>query len=551
MRLNILFGGEAGQGPNILTHILGEALVKQGYYVFYSRDYQSLIRGGHNFNVLTFSDEPVNSNDSKIDVLVALDKNTKKIHKKNLKKNKIILEGQHENMYFAGKLFKILGFDFKILEKELKKLKKRFDENIKEAKKGYADAQKQIELEKPIRKKFVKFANGNQMISQGAIKSELDFYYAYPMTPATSVLRELAGKQLENDFLTFELENEIAVINSAIGSAITGARTMVGTSGGGFDLMTESISLTGMINIPLVIFLAQRPGPATGVATYTSQGDLNTARCAGHGEFPRLLVAPGDLKESEELTNQAFYFAEKYKIPSIIINDKHLGESCYTTTEIPKIIKIKKSTIPARHSGNETDENEITSSKAEIIKKRVEERMKKINEIRKESKKFETYKIYGNKKSRNLVVFWGSTKGAILDAIKGITPNSSKMSDDLKKSSGLQEANETSKRIKNSHVSLAKLSKNEPSEGAILDAMKNLDCKALQILYLKPFPIEVKKELENKNLILIENNATGQLGDLISEKTGIFIKNKILRYDGRPFLCDELRKEIGRKLGGS
>ncbi|MBU2562355.1 MAG: 2-oxoacid:acceptor oxidoreductase family protein [Nanoarchaeota archaeon] len=496
-KINILFGGEAGQGPNILTHILGESLVKQGYYIFYSRDYQSLIRGGHNFNVLTISDEPVYSNEKKIDMIIALDENTIKIHEKNLGKNGIILRGKDKNMYFAGRMFKILGLDFKILEKELKELKKRFDENLKEARKGYENAEKQFKLDAPLRKKSAKFENGNQAIAKGAIQSGLDLYYAYPMTPATSVLRELAEKQTEKNFLTFELENEIAVINAAIGSAITGARAMVGTSGGGFDLMAESLSLAGMINIPLVIFLSQRPGPATGVPTYTAQGDLNTARCTGHGEFPRLLVAPGDLNESEELTNQAFYFAEKYKIPSIIINDKHLGESYYTETEDSKMIKIKKSTPLARHSGNETDENTASSCKQEIVEKRVKERMEKMEEIRKESKKFKTYKIYGNAESRNLIVFWGSTKGAILDSIK------------------------------------------------------DLDCKALQILYLKPFPVKVKNELKKaSNLILIENNETGQLGDLIAEKTGVFFKetNKILKYNGRPFLSDELKKEIEKRL---
>lgn len=522
MRINIVFGGAAGQGPNILTHILGSALVKQGYYVFYSRDYQSLVRGGHNFNALTFSEEPINSNDNSIDILVALDENTENIHKEYLKKGGVILKGHKENMYYAGRLFKLLCMDFKVLENELKDLKKKFDENIAEAKKGYDEETKEV-CKVTLRKNKLYFSNGSQGVAQGAIKSGLDIYYAYPMTPATGVLTELAGKQIKENIMTFELENELACANAAVGSAITGARTMTGTSGGGFDLMTETLSLVGMINIPLVFYLSQRPGPATGVPTYTSQGDLNTARFAGHGEFPRLLVAPGDSIEAEELTNQAFYFAEKYKIPSIVISDKHLSESSYTTEKTSKIVKIDKTTKLARHSGNESTKGIVTSDKSETVIKRVEERMKKMNEIRKEAEKFETYKIYGKKNSKNLILFWGSTKGAILDAMKGITPYSSKMSDDLKKS----------------------------SKRAIFDSTKDLDCKALQILYLKPFPINIKKELEKaKNLILIENNETGQLGDLIAEKTGIFFneKNKILRYDGRPFLCDELRKEIERRL---
>jgi len=236
-RGSIIFGGKAGQGTNILTHILGEILVKEGHYVFYSRDYQSLIRGGHNFNILTFSKNPCYSNDSKAEILVALDKETLKIHKKDLKKDALILTGEYPNMYFAGRLVEILGLNFKTLENELRKLKKRFQENLKEAKKGYDDAEKHLTLPKASKKKFY-FENGNQGISEGAIKSGLDLYYAYPMTPATSVLTELAQKQIKNNFSTIELENELAVINAGIGSAITGKKTMVGTSGGGFDLMT-------------------------------------------------------------------------------------------------------------------------------------------------------------------------------------------------------------------------------------------------------------------------------------------------------------------------
>jgi len=251
MRYNILFGGAAGQGPNVLTHILGEVLVKRGYYVFYARDYQSLIRGGHNFNVLTFSEEPVSSNDKILDIIVALDENTKKIHEKDLKKGGIILEGKNPNMYFAGKLFKILGLDFSELETELKKLE-RFEENLKEAEKGFDEGEIDFKIGAPQKNSNL-FINGNQGIAQGALKSGIDIYYAYPMTPATPILGELAENQIQNNVLVLELENEISVINAGIGSAMTGAKVMVGTSGGGFDLMTEGLSLTGIAEVPMVI----------------------------------------------------------------------------------------------------------------------------------------------------------------------------------------------------------------------------------------------------------------------------------------------------------
>ncbi len=495
MKFSILFGGKAGQGANILSNILGEALTNQGYHVFISRDYQSLIRGGHNFNVLTFSEEPIASNESKMDIIVALDENTINLHKRELKENGSIVEGKGKgNMYFAGRLFKILCMDFRILEENLKELKEKFNENIKEAKEGYEEEKKV--LCKIVKKnKGVYFMNGNQGISEGAIKSGIDIYYAYPMTPATNVMGELAKKQIENNLLIIELESEVAVINSAIGSSITGAKTMIGTSGGGFDLMTEALSLTGVAEVPLVIYLSSRPGPSTGVATYTAQGDLQLAIYSGHGEFNRLVVAAGDPKECEELTSQAFYFSQKFGIPAIVLSDKHLSESFYTSDERGIITPSKKSTSLIRYNSYEKDEFGCATEDAGKIIKNVNERMKKGKEIEQEAEKF-GFKIYGNRNSKNAILGWGSTKGAVIDAIK------------------------------------------------------DLDVKFIQVLYLEPFSLKIRKELEGKNIILIENNATGQLGKLLAEKTGIFIedKNKILRYDGRPFLSDELKKEIERRM---
>lgn len=492
MRYNLLFGGKAGQGPNFLTHLLGEILVEQGQYVFYSRDYQSLIRGGHNFNVLTFSENPVFSNDSKMDVIIALDENTIQIHSKELKKEGFILTGHTENMHYAGSLFKILGMDFKILETKLR-IKKNFEENIKIAKIGYNEEKREI-CKIGFKKNKNLFKDGNDGISEGAIKAGIDTYYAYPMTPSTSILNKLASKQIENNYLVLEMENELAVVNAAVGSAITGAKAMVGSSGGGFDLMTEAISMTGVAEIPLVLFLSQRPGPGSGVATYNMQGDLNMARHCGHGEFQRVVLAPGNPKDAEELTTQAFYFSQKYKIPAIIISDKHLGESAYTISEKAKITKSTKSINLTRFNSYEKDIDGSATEDSEIIKKNIERRLKKVNEIKKDAQNFEMYEVHGNKNSKNIILSWGSTKGAVIDAIK------------------------------------------------------DLDVKFIQVKYIEPFSEKIKKEIEGKKIIIVENNSTGQLQSLIGEKTGIFINKKILRYDGRPFLCDELREEIKGKL---
>ncbi len=493
MRQNILVGGPAGTGPNFLTNLVGEMLVKKGFYVFYSRDYQSLIRGGHNFNVLTYSDKPVYSNDGKLDIIVALDKNTIELHKNNLKKDGIILDGNYSNAYFAGALLKQIGFDIKEIKKKFKEFK-RFEDNLKEAKKGYKESKLKLKLLKN-NKKNLEFLNGNQGIVEGAVKSKLDIYYAYPMTPATPVLGELANRSKIGKFKVIELENEIAIINAGVGSSITGAKVMIGTSGGGFDLMTEGLSLIGMAEIPLVIYLSQRPGPATGVATYTGQGDLNIARHGGHGEFNRIVLAPGDPIEAQELTNQCFYFSQKFKIPAILIGDKHLAESFYSSENKPKIITTPSLTKLKRYNSYEQDSEGSSTEDAELINKNIKERLEVGKSIKKESKKFSQYNLSGKKNSKNLIVSWGSTKGAILDAIK------------------------------------------------------DLNCEFLQIKYIEPFP-DIESLIKNKKLIIIENNATSQLSDLIKEKTGIRIedKNKILRYDGRPFLCDELNIEIKKRL---
>ena len=504
MRWDIVFGGKAGQGPNILTEVVSEGLIKKGFYVFYSRDYQSLIRGGHNFNILSFSDGPLYSNSSKIDILVCLDVNTLEIHKKDMKKKGIILKGEEENMFFAGAVYKILGIDLKILEDELRKIK-NYEENIKHARKGYEKEKRKLKL--PEIKESIQnlsFMNGSQAISFGAVASGLDYYYAYPMTPATPVLTELSQMQLEKNMKhkTVELENEIAVMIAGLGSSITGKKVMVGTSGGGFDLMTEGLSMAGQAEIPIVIYLSSRPGPGTGLATYTSQGELNLALYSGHGEFSRVVLAPGDPKESTELINQAFYFSQKYKVPSLVLTDKHLAEAKYLLEKSQKILPVENSIIRMeRYNSYEHDENEksVATEEKKVIKKNFERRMKKQEEINKEAENFEMFKIYGKQNSKNIIIGWGSTKGAILDAI---------------------------------------------SEGKI-------DTKFIQILYMDPFSRKIKPILEEaKNIIIVENNSTSQLASLITQKTGIILndKNKILRYDGRPFFSDELAKEIKERL---
>lgn len=507
MRLNILIGGKAGQGINKVSEIVSNILVNYGYFTFNYRDYQSLIRGGHNFNIISISDISIESHEEKVDILVALDERTLKGHKQSIQKNGIIIsadqfknEGRNLNVALAGALVKILGIPIIELEKEIKSQFKESGEAIISAKKGFDSQQAVHSLRKLSNNPVI--LSGSEAIAIGARNSDLDLYVAYPMTPATNAMHELAKDQVENNLMVFQSENEIAAANMALGASFAGSKVMTGTSGGGFDLMSEALSFQGISEIPLTVYLASRPGPGTGVPTYTAQSDLDIALRAGHGEFPRFVLAPGNPIEVIEKTSEALYLSEKFRTLSIILGDKHLAESEFSSIKSPaKTLKfkitrkvpgeniVKASSYEINKFGNSTESYSLTE-------KNVNARVEKYKQSKKFiEKNFEMIKIHGKKNSKNLIIGWGSTSGAIKDSIK------------------------------------------------------NLDAKFLQVIYMKPLSLQIEKEMEKADkIILVECNVTGQLGRLLREKTGIKIKNRILKYNGRPFRSDELNKLIGGLL---
>jgi 2-oxoglutarate/2-oxoacid ferredoxin oxidoreductase subunit alpha len=538
MQKTILVGGEAGLGSAVTSHLIGKIFCELGYYVFNYRDYPSLIRGGHNFNVLKISDKPVYSHEYKYDFILALDQKTIDIHKKDLKKGGIVFGAKETepivqklqgpkilaNDVLIGYLAKHFGMDLALVltaaEEEFGKKTELIERAIKE---GYDSIPTQEKL-KTLRRgsghgKY--FISGNEAIGVGAIAGGVDVYLAYPMTPASPLLHFLAKRQLANNILVFQPENEIAVINAALGASFAGARTMVGTSGGGFALMTEGLSLAAMTELPIVIYLGQRPAPATGLATHTGQGDLKFALNAGHGEFLRVVIAPGDAEEAITRTQEAFYLSNKYRIPAILLGDKHLGESNYTfdgleksplaanrfildnPPENYKSYKITASGISPRAvpgqgpivkaNSYEHNEDGYTIEDSAWAVKMADKRFKKLPYLIKEIEKFNPASIYG--RGSNLLISYGSTKGAIIDA---------------------------------------------------LPRLKNF--RFLQISYLRPFPREavIKEIKKSKKVILAENGVRGSLADVIKEETGITVKNKILKYDGRPFTPDLLIYETRR-----
>ncbi|MCD6476817.1 MAG: 2-oxoacid:acceptor oxidoreductase subunit alpha [Candidatus Aenigmarchaeota archaeon] len=540
----VLIGGKAGLGAARTSILLGKIFTRMGYYVFNYRDYPSLIRGGHNFNVLKISTKPVFSHDSNYDAIIAFDQLTIDLHEKKLNKDGFIIGDKSlksdklipldidnivekvgvkkifGNNAMIGALLRAMSIDpdeaIVTIEKEFKeseKAKQVF--NI-----GYDVSEEKTILEKPDNKPKY-FLTGNQAIAAGAIVGGLDIYFAYPMTPATAVLHHIADMQKKYNVNAVQLEDEISVINAALGASYAGARTMVGTSGGGFSLMTEAISMQGITEIPLVVYLSQRTGPSTGVPTYTEQGDLKFALNAGQGEFIRIVVAPGDANECFYRTAEALYLADKFRTLVILLGDKHVAEDNYTVEEFSKPILhdkfiinpnsdyksyeltstgISPRAVPGqgavvRASSYEHDEYGYTVEDEEKVKLMKDKRILKLKPIIEEINKLNPITVYGT--GDNLIVGWGSTKGAIIDA---------------------------------------------------LNELENT--RFLQISYISPFPAElVEKELKNsKNIILIENNQTGLLGDIIREKTGIKIENKLLKYNGRPFTKKEIIDGVSKWL---
>jgi len=538
----ILIGGEAGQGSAVTSHFIGKIFCRLGYYVFNYRDYPSLIRGGHNFNVLKISNKPVYSHKNKYDIILALDQKTVNLHQQDLNKEGFIIGNKNfkakklhpidmdsilnklkgpkilENDILIGYLFKYFGVDKEILFKETER---EFKEKAGLIKRAIEEGCNLVKTKEKLKRqgsgKY--FISGNEGIAIGALNAGIDIYLAYPMTPATSVLHFLAKRQLKHNILVLQLENEVGVVNTALGASFGGAKVMTGTSGGGFALMTEALSLAGMSELPLVVYLSQRTAPSSGVPTYTGQGDLKFALNAGHGEFPKIVSAPGDSQEAIVRTQEAFYLSSKYRTLAIILGDKHLAESNYSFDELKKsplenqrfILKnlpqnyksyqitnngvsprvvagqgpiVRATSYEHNEYGNTTEEPEWTV-------KMNDKRLKKIKPLWSEISKLNPAVVYGQ--GKNLIISWGSTKGAIIDALP-----------ELK------------------------------------------DFRFLQISYLSPFPKEiVQKEIKkSKKIILVENNVTGLLGDVIAEQTGYIIQNKVLKYDARPFTPEIVIKEI-------
>ncbi len=567
MDYSIKIGGEAGQGIQTIGDTLARVFSRAGYSVFTHQDYESRIRGGHNFFQIRFSDKLVTASRDKIDILVALDHESIIMHEKELSQiGQIIydsseLKQKHEKPYFLdipfvklaseqanskirantvaiGAILGMIGMDLGIL---LDIIKYTFNKkgaeivraNIAGAIAGYDYAKRQCincSFSVPPLARPKMLISGNEAIGLGAISSGCKFYSAYPMTPSTGIMSYIAGKSKEYGIVVEQAEDEIAAINMAIGASFAGVRAMTGTSGGGFALMVEGLSLSAMTETPLVVALAQRPGPATGFPTRTEQADLNFALYAAHGEFTRIILAPGTPEQAFYLTNKAFDLAEKYQIPVIILTDQYLADSqwTYNSFDLSKIkyndyrlrgdafknirdykrhlltengISLLGIPCDAEHlvvtDSDEHDEEGHIVEDAETRIKMVNKRLlKKMLLLKKE---IEPPIIYGHPEPDIIMAGWGSTCGVMKEA-------TDMLSADYK-------------------IAMMHFSEIYP-----LPSIDKFD-------YLN-------KLKSAKTAICIENNATGQFARLIKSESGYVFNNLINRYDGRPFTVDSLVGEL-------
>jgi 2-oxoglutarate ferredoxin oxidoreductase subunit alpha len=563
-KLNWKIGGKAGYGIMTVGEMFSRIFVRGGYYIHAHVEYPSLIRGGHNTFQVRVDDQPVHAPIEPIDLLVALDKNTVDFYVNKIvpgggiiydadqikvaetrddivwyhvPMNKLItdlkLPKVTENIMSMGASVAVLGYDLDmlnvVLEKQFgQKGPKVLEPNVTAALAGYNHIRDnypepfKIQLS-PIEKADRMTITGNDAICMGAIKAGMKFIAIYPMTPTHTIMTYMAAQAVQYGISMVQPEDEISGINMAVGASFAGARSMVATSGGGFSLMTEGLGLAGMTENPLVIVEGQRPGPSTGLATRTAQGDLRFLLHASQGEFLRILVAPGDPEECFYETFNAFNLADQFQIPVFVLTDKHLATSYYwsdkfDTTgmaidrglmlkddEIPQDFKryqwtesgVSPRTIPGQAGGifesnsDEHDETGYVSEQADVVSTLVDKRCRKYFAA---AKVIDGIKLHGNVQSPIVLIGWGSTKGAILDAM------------------------------------------------SMLKARDGIDVEFLQVLYMSPFPTHrVKESLANKEkIVLIENNYGAQLGSLLKEHVHLRPHHKILKYDGRTFNADEL-----------
>lgn len=551
--LNILIGGAAGQGVHAITGPLARALVRHGCQVFYLQDYQSRIRGGHLFNQVRLADHPLAASREGVDLLVALNQETLALHQGELSPAGLVIYDASEVKDFpagvkglaldpeallpekkaaeiainAGAGGAVLGLLRVPLEPMLALLQETFASkgtevvgwNRQAATRGY-----ELGAAHPYPHSLAALApppephlliNGHEAMALGALAAGLQFISGYPMTPWTSLLNAVAQRARQWGVVVEQAEDEIAAINLALGASFAGVRAMTGTAGGGFCLMTETLGLAAMTETPLVIVVASRPGPSTGMPTRTAQGDLSFLLFAGQGDFPRALLAPGTPAQGYALTAKAFNLADRYQVPVLLLTDQYFGDANFThvpgdfpEVEIDRALTWGPSPGPyERYADSETgvsprrlpgfgpelvvaDSDEHTpdghlTEDLAVRRRMQEKRLRKLQSLVQELDGITTA---GDPAAPLTLACWGSSLGPVAEAV--------------------------------AHLNQA-----------------GTPARMVHFSELWPFPAGKAKAAfqGTQKLVMAELNATGQFHRLLRQETGIKADHLVLKYDGVPF----------------
>lgn len=558
--LSVVLCGEAGQGIQTVESLLTRLCKSSGYNVFATKELMSRIRGGMNSTTIRIASHKVSAPVNRMDILIPLTKNAIEHVKQRISEKTIIFldQGKMETSYLhiempfskiaselgskiyanivaIGALSGLLNIEQDLLSNILterfhEKGEKVIQNNIKAASAGYKMGAKLIQENKvhinitphtKVKEEIV--FSGTDAVGMGALAGGCNFIASYPMTPATGVLTFLAQHGRDFDVIAEQSEDEISAMNMAIGAWYAGARAMVSTSGGGFDLMTEGLSLAAKQESPMVILIGQRPGPATGLPTRTEQADLELALYAGHGEFPRIILAPGTLEQAVQLTWKAFDLADLYQVPVFILMDQYFLDSYYN--------------LPSFDMSQYTVENHIIKTTPD----------------------YQRYKLTVSGISPRGIP--GNGEGIVCadchthDEDGHITEDLSlrtSMVDKILKKTRLIE--------KNTLPPLLKTEKNYTTlvicwgsnYHVVREAIERIEKKDIALLHfcqVYPLHPDTAKYLSDaKNTVIVENNATSQFGKLIKLHTGHDIKHKILKYNGLPFSVEEVQKRIEEVL---
>lgn len=564
--ISVVLCGEAGQGIQTVENILVKAVKNSGYHVFSTKEYMSRVRGGVNSTLIRVSSSPVRSYVDQIDILVALSEDAVDHLKNRLSTDTLIIVANgilkdkykqkwnvieiplmeianriggliFSNIIAAGVISKILNIPPEIFEKCIismfqRKGEKILEKDIQAGKRGYLLAKNILEennitvkIEKNDSIKDYLLINGTEAVGLGCIAAECKFMSAYPMTPSSPLQLFIAQNADEFEIIFEQTEDEIAALNMALGASYAGVRAMTATSGSGFALMEEAVGLSGMTETPVIIYLAQRPGPAVGLPTRTAQEDLNMALYSGTGEIPRAIFAPGTIEDAFQVTWRAFNLADKYQIPVFILSDQYFADIYYNIPSIDiKDLKIEKDIIKTTKNykrykitengisprgipgfgeglvvadSDEHDEEGHITEDLEIRTRMVNKRLKKLEYLKKDTLKPE---LTFGKDYQILIIGWGSTYGPITEALE-------RMDDDK--------------------ISFLHYKQVYPLHHETINYLKKAD-----------------------ETVIFENNATSQFSNLIKFETGFEINHKILKYNGMPFSVEEVIHNMRSLEGG-